>query len=322
LVKQLKRFTSLVFALHDPRGGQSNTQSDYVTFVQKLFNEQGHNLREDVSVLTYNYDPYLEFVLSGEFKNRREVAGRDSGKIPTALLSGFGDRKADRLRKGNGFCLLKLHGTSVVPWLDFLNPRVVSPAINSILTFSNVFEDRSQLPKAVKGEAVRPPMIFFPWERITENGNFTRDFPRRESEIYSIPLRYWKDRRKTGDDQLFTAVWRRARREITDAEKISFIGLQPHDLLAGGLQFLFKKRAEKLKAGENLPLEIVTANPDSVPAGYKDSSPPVNGHVDQLQKMLRKACPKVTLAEIPGGKSGLGSVVCYRDFTSFIQHEM
>jgi hypothetical protein len=322
LVNQLKRFTSLVFALHDPRSGQFKNQSDYVTFVQKLFNEQGHDLREDISVLTYNYDPYLEFVLSGEFKNRRKVAGKDSGKIPTALLSGFGDRKADCLRKGKGFCLLKLHGTSVLPCFNFLNPEVRSVAIDSILTFSNVLEDRSRLPSALKGEAARAPMIFFPWERITENGNFTRNDPRRESEISSLPLICWKGSRKTSDHQLFRAIWLRAQREITDVGKISFVGLQPHGFLAPGLQFLFKKRAEKLEAGKNLPLAVVTANPDSVPKEYKSSSPPYNPHVDQLEKMLRKACPKLTLAGIPDGKSGLGNVVCYNNFASFIQHEM
>jgi hypothetical protein len=322
LVNQLKRFTSVVFAVHDPIRGQSNNQPDYVTFVQKLFNEQGHDLREDISVLTYNYDPYLEFVLSGQFKNRREVAGRDSPKIPTALLSDFGDRDADGLLGGAGFCLLKLHGTSVLPCLDFLNPRVTSAAIDSILTFTNVFEDRSRLPNALKGEAARPPMISFPWERIAESGNFTRNDPRRESEVFSLPLNCWKGRRKTSDHQLFRAIWLRGQREITDAEKISFVGLQPHGFLAPGLQFLFKKRAEKLKAGDNMPLEVVTANPDSVPEKYKGSSPPYNGHVDRLERMLREACPNLTLADIPDGKRGLGSVACYDDFASFIQHEM
>ena len=90
-----------------------------------------------------------------------------------------------------------------------------------------------------------------------------------------------------------------------------------------GLRFLFKKRAERLMAGENVPMEVVTANPESVPKDYyKGTVPPHNGHVDQLEKILKNACPDLTLAKIPTGKYGLGNVVCYDGFNDSIQHEM
>jgi hypothetical protein len=194
----------------------------------------------------------------------------------------------------------------------------------SLFTFSNVFTNRErELPRALKqfnSTYHRPPTIYFPWELVTDRGNLRHQV--RESEIASVHQRVGKIQSKTPDHTLFKAIWKRAQREITGAEKISFLGLQPHERLQWGLQFLFKKRAERLKAGENVPLAVVTANPDSVPKEYKGSSPPYNRHVDQLEKMLRKACPKLTLAGIPDGKSGLGNVVCYDNFASFIQHEM
>ncbi len=81
-VQYLNVLVAFVFALHNPEslyqkpGSREKADkvnafehSDYYPFVQKLFDEEFHQLRKDVAILTYNYDPYLEFVLSKAYKN-------------------------------------------------------------------------------------------------------------------------------------------------------------------------------------------------------------------------------------------------------------
>ena len=43
--------------------------------------------------------------------------------------------------------------------------------------------------------------------------------------------RIGKNQCKTTDNVLFKAIWKRAQREIADAEKVSFIGLSSHEFL-------------------------------------------------------------------------------------------
>ena len=45
--------------------------SEYYGFVQSLFKDDLLSLREDVCVLTYNYDPYLQFLLHRALKQER-----------------------------------------------------------------------------------------------------------------------------------------------------------------------------------------------------------------------------------------------------------
>jgi hypothetical protein len=305
LTDNLKWFIALVFALHRPvdwLGKQTaNSTSDYFPFVQRLFNNKICELRDDFAVLTYNYDPFLEFALCKEFEARQKAVGRERGRIPASLLSGFDHRKAPALAKDKGFCLLKLHGTSVIPSLDSVKPNAAFARMHSIFTFYNVFTNRetelSQALKQFNATYHRPPTIYFPWELVTENGNLRRQI--RESEVGGVHQRVGEQRSKTADKTLFKAIWKRAQREITDSEKISFIGLSTHHFMKSGFKYLFKERIKRLTAGENLPLNILTANPDK-------------GQVAKIESLLREACPEVVFGEVG-----------YRpSFADFIQHEM
>ena len=314
VVQELKWYTTLVFVLNNRQENSGSCQrgdtigsesSDYLALVKKLFKEGAPCPREDIAVLTYNYDAYFEFLLSSTFKGR---LGDNYAQIPTAFLSGLGDLDADALLKAEGFCFLKLHGTSVLP--VFVPPP---RRRNRAFTFDNVFVDRAQLgelPDEVKVGRPETPPIFFPWELITEKGEFVT----KEDLNDTVGSRQYYE--------VFKAIWQRGQQEITPAERISFVGFSGHRFMEPGLRFLFKARARQIKAGTKRPLEVVTANPDSVPKGHRGNAPPPGGHVDRLQKMLEAACPGLPFADLPPGKPGLGKVACYPDFKSFLYAEL
>lgn len=305
VVQDLKWYTSWAFVLHNPQGNSGSCEtgestasatSDYLALVKKLFKVGSPRIRENIAILTYNYDAYFEFLLSGAFKG---MPGHEHAQIPTAWVSGFGDCDADALLKAKGFCFLKLHGTSVLPLFFPPNMRRAHP-----LTFNEVFVDRAQLGKLPDPIRVgRPPTppIFFPWELITEAGEFvTKD------DFWGVDGT--KDNRTYYP--VFRAIWKRARQEITEADRISFVGFSAHEFMEHGLRFLFKARARRIKAGKKQPLEVVTADPKSMPKGHRGNTPPPGGHVDLLQKLLEKACPGLPFADLPSGKRGLGKIAC------------
>jgi hypothetical protein len=301
VVQNLKWYTAWAFVLHNPQESSGSCEtgnttgpetSDYLTFVKKLFKEGTSCLREDIAVLTYNYDAYFEFLLSSAFKGR---LGDNHAQIPTAFVSGLGDLDAHALLKAKGFCFLKLHGTSVLP--VFVPPP---GRRNRAFTFDNFFVDRAQLgklPDPIRVGRPETPPIFFPWELITKRGGFVT----KQGFKFTVGSRQYYD--------IFKAIWQRGQREVTEAERISFVGFSAHPFMEHGLRFLFKARARQIKAGTKLPLKLVTANPDSVPEGHHGNTPPPGGHVDRLQKLLEAACP---------GLPGLGEIVCYPDFESFL----
>ena len=304
VVQHLKWYTSWVFGLHNPQGNSGSCErrdttgsesSDYLRFVKKLFKEGAPCLREDIAVLTYNYDAHFEFLLSSAFRGRRSD---NHAQIPTAFVSGLGDLDAPALLKAKGFCFLKLHGTSVLP--VFVPPP---GRRNRAFTFDNFFVDRAQLgklPDPVRVGRPETPPIFFPWELITKRGGFVT-----EDAFWGVDGT--KDNRVYYP--IFKAIWKRAQQEITEAEKISFVGFSAHPFMEHGLRFLFKARKRQIEAGTKQHLQVATANPDSVPEGHQGNAPPPGGHVDRLQKLLAAACP---------GLPGLGEIVCYPDFKSFL----
>jgi len=323
VVQDLKWYISWIFALHNPEGsypkpGSSDKQdttgresSDYYPFIQKLFGATAtfHDLPKEIAVLTYNYDAYFEYLLSKAYKARKRAMG-DELPFPTALLSGFDDLNAATIRTENNFCLLKLHGTSVLPAFDSRDqpPR--------ILTFDEVFENRAKLamlPDPLRVERPKTFPIFFPWELITEQGEFVSKEQFRD-------VKHTVDNREYYD--IFRAIWERGQREVKEAERISFVGFSGHPFMEHGLRFLFKARARQIEEDTKRPLEVVTANPDSVPKGHRGNAPPPGGHVNRLQKLLEAACPGLPFADLPPGKPGLGKVACYPDFKSFLYAEL
>ena len=346
-VQTLKRFTSFIFAIHNPEhwyvkpGAQTKEtttaflNSDYFPFIQKLFDETLHEFRDDVAVLTYNYDPYLDFLLSRAYRVRKKAAGEDFDKAPTSILSGLGNLDDKNLLKEKGFCFLKLHGTSVLPGFDSHHGRITN---HDPLTFYEVFEQNEFLAEKLSAQALsgsinRPP-IFFPWELIKDDGRFvSKDkFRAAEGSLAQTDLRLSEN---GSYYEIFKAIWQRAQKEIIDAEKISFVGLSMHQFLKTGLKFLFQERIKSRTATNSnyteSKLEIVLACPGAMHSGADFRKPPApNSAAAKLISTLMEVNPLILTYSNgclqtpipPVAKSGSGGIVCYEDFSSFIKAEL
>jgi hypothetical protein len=113
VIRDLKKLMRLVLALDNPDLYHYGT-SDYRRLVQKLF--VGNSLREDVSIISYNYDPYFEFRLLRALLTRSKIAGLQGEKLQMlvqSVTSGFLDPGDPRWMDGSGFSHLKLHGACV-----------------------------------------------------------------------------------------------------------------------------------------------------------------------------------------------------------------
>ncbi len=362
-IQDLKRFISYIFALHNPeipypkpgsapdgRPATAFEYSDYYPFIQKLFDEDFHELRNDIAILTYNYDPYLEFVLDRAYTRRKQAArgnqliydpkiGIKSLYDSTTLFSGLSNRNANGLLEKPGFCFLKLHGTSVLPSFDSPDHQ-----FQIALEHRDVFQDRQELIKKLTKEMpvtvgerlgvdfILSPPIFFPWEIMTKNGDFVseEEFRFCEGKAASTDARF----RGGSFYSVFKAIWQRAQKEIIDAKKISFVGLSMHSFLKSGLKFLFQERI-KLRTSANpdyteSELEIVLACPGALHSNADfRKAPAPNSAVAKLISTLNEVNPLIKAYSHSGrlqtpivGKSGSGGIICYEDFASFIKAEL
>jgi hypothetical protein len=335
-VRQMKQVVGIIIGLHNPElsfrvSGRDNTtgfeHSDYYPFIQKLFAESD-DVRNDIAVLSYNYDPYLEFLLLRAFQQRKKAAGKNE-KPPAGLTSGFLDWDADKLHKEKGFCLLKLHGTAVLP------PQPgTATQFSEFLTFNEVFSNRDgwlQQPQTGQRlfDSAPSPAMFFPWELVSDNQKFVskNDFSNIEG---LIGFNEEFQERATRFYELAKAIWERAKREIAGAKKISFVGLSMHKFLENGLRFLFADRAKTIENEVDSSIEIVLACPGSLYSGseFKKLAAP-NSLADRLATTLTRVYPKAKKSESSGclrthnsGKAGAGGIVCYEDFESFIRYEL
>jgi hypothetical protein len=341
-VHAIKQLVGLTLALHNPEepyelnsGPPKNgfESSDYYPFIQRLFQESA-KLRDDVAILSYNYDPYLEFLLYRAYARRQLAATKKHVVPPTELTSGFTDRNAQRILEQVGFCILKLHGTCVLPPHQLGNRGNESAP----LTYNEVFRQRNEWLS--NDEAWRfflnpSPAMYFPWEIINENGELVakEEFAHLEQVASGNLLHQATNRSQYG---LCAAIWRRAQIEISQAEKISFVGLSMHKFLRSGFQYLFKERIRRLESSKSHDLdwisEIVLACPGAwLPGETFLSTARPNSPVAKLTAMLADVNPKMTTPESrregkiftrSSGKRGVGGVVCYETFKDFIEAEM
>ena len=174
-INNLRSLLRIALGLFNPE--ENFEQSEYYGFIQSLFKDDLFSLREDVVILSYNYDPYLEFLLYRALANRFQVIRRLTGpsvsdvdivqidehnKVINAVTGGFGllgDQKwlGDENAKPS-FCVLKLHGSIV---------NVVNLANDFDILFSA--DEGDVLRRAVRlfgaGEHDYTPPVLFPWEK-------------------------------------------------------------------------------------------------------------------------------------------------------------
>lgn len=309
-VANMKRLMTVVLALHNPeteykKNGANTTttgfeSSDYYPFVQKLFSSDLHGLRADMTVLSYNYDSYLDFLLYRALSCRKNVAGQAVISDSVArVTSGFDQRNANALKANDEFCLLKLHGTSAVPLLP-----VVQGQPNEYLTYREVFLDQKFFHTHVEQLSALDSPVFFPWELIGEDGKI-------------LPEQEFREHEQAGGNNLdysragkllypiCRAIWERARQEICKAETISFVGMSFHHFLKGGFEFLFGPR------GNHLP-NLVFVDPQCLKTKGGVNAP----IVERARRMLTQASPSIL------GGTGSTNMRFYDTFANFIQEEM
>jgi hypothetical protein len=233
--QDMKRIMRIAFTLHNPE--EHFEKSDYYPFVQRLFKEDLHTLRDDLTILSYNYDCYLDFLLLRAYLQRQDLAPtpHDTDDLKNTITSGFFNVKDVNWAAPNivRFRHLKLHGSICYPTgEDFSHAQL----------FTSDLDKRFPAPPSAYTYKNSPiPPIVFPWEIFSDEGGlisqqdfiFTRhgNTPKQKEEA----VRLWG---------LYKEIWCAAQEDVSDATKISFVGLSMHPYMEQGLKFLFKRRKE------------------------------------------------------------------------------
>jgi hypothetical protein len=328
-IQNLKKLMRFVFALNNPDFTYW-ARSDYRALIQALF-ERGSELRSDISVISFNYDPYLEYRLLRAQRARaivRPVSTELSKRMEQAAASGFLDPTDVEWTRPSGFCHLKLHGTSIFPATKAIG-RMECPrqADDLSLTTDHMFRFDT-LPRFTflfdPLFSTQDPPALFPWEIIAPDGKLLE-----QTEFETIVGPDWQHR---SIYPLFRAVWERARSDVQAADKISFVGLSVGPFMEPELKFLF--------AGKRDIVEAVVANPEA--ARFKDHPNPFHPSTfpGRMLDIFDRVCPgmccnrsrtdfTVEQPEQTSHEAALGNRVrdgnrltIRNDFSDFVRNEM
>ena len=285
--------------------------SEYYAFIQALFKEDLISLREDISVLTYNYDPYLEFLLHRALVHRTQIRGtgqpayliekedyahkENYSKALGAVTSGFdasNDRRwleEDKIQPR--FCLLKLHGS-------------ICREVDTVAGYKTLFEDDPlKRAQSLFGRLAcsDTPLVLFPWEMMTKQGFVGKG---RDSTLFQF----------FGGSvyELFRGIWERAKREVESAHKISFVGLSMHQFLSDGLGYLFEGKKDKV---ENAPFDRIRSET------HWNNLP--NSPAKKLSQILGIVAPGMRWSGygVPRKRED-GEITLVKDFEAFIKTQM
>lgn len=231
-----------VLGLYDPE--TRFTRSDYYPFIQRLFKPDLYSLNPYISLLSYNYDTYLEYLLLRAVKTRHDAVGiecedKDLRNLHNGLTSGFLDVTDHKWTFNNDqLRFFKLHGSICCP-----KDKDCGDVGYDLLFQGTTGEKVEALCKPTLAEEIPP--ILFPWEVIS-NKNMVppHECPVDEGKFYNV----------------FKSIWNGAQHVVDTADKVSFVGLSTHPFLREGLDYLFKEKDKKD------PFEVVFVNRDN-PSG-------------------------------------------------------
>jgi hypothetical protein len=297
-IDQLRQMIRGVLGLFNPE--ENFHKSEYYEFVQKLFESDLVTLRHDVTVLTYNYDLYLEYVLWRALRQRWAIGGQsDDTNLLNAVTSGFFDPSNQNWLRKSGFSVLKLHGS-----IGYPNDEV----LGCPLFFQDGKARRAEKLFAYEGAKLVPP-IMFPWEIISDRGTINRLLPIGGAH-------------QCGDahvKKLFNGIWKRARRAVQQADRISFVGLSMHPFMNEGLKYLLK--------GKTGRAELIVANTENVifeqsrRETYWTNNPQSPGAL--FLTMFRNFAPDCkTQGVLPGQGMQVDALTLLKDFRSFIRTQL
>jgi hypothetical protein len=310
----LRRLVRAALGLFNPE--DHFEKSEYYAFVQALFEGDLESLRSDVTVLTYNYDPYLEFLLHRALDYRLMIRQSGTGtsitlnqveaarsrhhdKMLSAATSGFDDPGnvawLNDDKAGPCFCVLKLHGS-----ICFLKDNIAGYDT----LFSKNPNERAESLFGELADSNTPPVLF-PWEMMTAQG-----FVRRDSLLFNGFGKIL--------GTLFQGIWERARREVQAADKISFVGLSMHSFLTDGLKYLFE--------GKKNGVEVCLANPENQafvtgnPKSHWASQPSSPAY--KLKATLKQASSMPMYGYTEPPRKEAGGITLVKDFSEFIRTQM
>ena len=250
-IRDLKKLMRLVMAFDNPEVHYYGT-SDYRRLIQKLF--VGNSLRRDVSVISYNYDPYFEFRLLRTLFTRSKIAqikGEELQTLAREVTSGFIEQQDRKWFEKDGFCHLKLHGACVFPAKTSARKTLpVQPDDKQPLRIEDFFSFPAVARLAALSQppfSNEDPPALLPWQIVHEQQSRLLN----EGEFVSAVGSDWQH---ASLFSLFHSIWERARREVLAADKISFVGISLSPYLEPGLKFLF--------SGKRGHLQLVVANPE------------------------------------------------------------
>lgn len=148
--------------------------------------------------------------------------------------------------------------------------------------------------------------MFFPWELFGDDGNFIsqEQFGGLE-ELANGNMVYRHERKLIYP--VCRAIWERAQKEISEADKISFVGMSFHTFLKRGLEFLFSS-----KNRTKPPSNLVFVGPQFHPSSGTKGTLLFNKALGTLKTIF------------PGifGGIGITNLNSYENFAAFIREEM
>lgn len=223
-VPQLKQLMRLILSINNPL---DNFENDYRFMVNRLIANDGVSLRDDVAILSYNYDPHLDYLLAEAVNTRFRIKssqpnGFTSTEILDSVTSGYWSHGGSNWKDQPGFCHLKLHGTLAYP-----HPAGQS---NAEIVWNDLFIGTyAHRVKRLSNPNFHVPCIF-PWEMLKADQFLDA------SEFCIKVARVGCGKHS---HTVFRDTWERARSEVMDADRISFVGLSMHQYLEDGLRYLF-----------------------------------------------------------------------------------
>jgi hypothetical protein len=294
LANGMRQLTRLALGLRNPEYGYQD--SDYYPFVQRLFDKDLISLRDDLTILTFNYDPYLEFLLLRALRERAGLVGKPppSNEIIDSVTSGLFSRNIQWMQSARPtFKLLKLHGGICMNESEH----------HAFFTA----ETNDRIKKLAEDE--HTPPVLFPWEVIGEDGRF------HDSAKFSLH----------GYGPLFQAIWQTARDEVQYASKISFVGFSMHSFLFNTLEFLFKIRERTEPRGKTVKVVVADIDHETIDERRNmklNEHPPhspivkLSGFFQNLNNRIQSEAPSL----VPYMKGY--SLSSRRSFRDFINKEM
>lgn len=246
-VQNMKKLMRVVLSLQNPE--DAFHKSDYYPFIQRLFrDDQLDKLRSEITVITYNYDCYLDFLMLEAFRQRQKLSGSPQEVNDfwcNKLTSGFYNPKANGewSSQTQGFNYYKLHGSIAFGNEPYFGHQALfqDDAVKRLGNLAN------------GGLQYEVPPIVFPWELF--DGSSGKFIP----EDDFIFVKQAKD--SAAKERAFSlfhhlkTIWDKAKRQVLAADKISFIGLSMHQYMEDGLAFLFE--------GKTNGVQVVVANPSN-----------------------------------------------------------